>query len=144
MRRALIVSLVALALCAPVALALPPGAPPQRGGGPPPAWLEKPGPDRWLAYSSYCWTVRGAGMCADFIAPQMRSDLPRIRVVRGTPVRFHLGFRPIALQLSRVGGRTPWRLAPARGQGVHTRCRDLPRADARVVGGDASYVFRVF
>lgn len=143
MRRPLIVSLAALTICVPVARALPPGAPPQRGGGPPPAWLEKPGPDRWLAYSSYCWTIRGAGMCADFIAPQMRSDLPRIRVVRGTPVRFHLGFRPIALQLSRVGGRTQWRLAPARASSWRIAGPGVYTLFARVVGGDASYVFRV-
>jgi hypothetical protein len=82
-------------------------------------------------------------MCADFISPQLRTDLPRIRVVRGTIVRFHVGFRPISLQLSRVGGKAPWRLELARlsswkvaGPGVYTLF-------ARVIGGDASYVFRI-
>lgn len=143
MRRALIISLAALAVCAPLAHALPPGPPPKQGGGPPPAWLEKPGPDRWLAYSSYCWTVRGAGMCADFISPQMRTDLPRIRVLRGSTVRFHLGFRPSSLQLSRVGGQAPWRLTSARVSSWKVARPGLYVLFARVMGGDASYVFRM-
>jgi hypothetical protein len=80
-RRALLLSLALIAIGAPLARALPPGPPPKRGDGPPPAWLEKRGTDRWLAYSSFCWTT----MCADFVAPQLRTDLPRIRLARGRP-----------------------------------------------------------
>ena len=138
MRGALILSVPLLALCAPLARALPPGSPPTQGGGPPPAWLEKPGTDRWLAYSTFCWRT----MCADFIAPQMRTDLPRIRVARGTSVRFHLGFRPVALQLDRVGGGTK-QLAAARVSSWQVGAPGLYLLFARVAGGDASYAFRI-
>jgi hypothetical protein len=135
--------LAALAAAAPAAGAAPPDPPPKHGSGPPPAWVEKPGVDRWLAFSSYCWTAGGVGRCADFIAPQMRGDLPRIRVERGTTVRFHLGFRPTSLELERVGGRVPSRLPAARvtawkvaGPGVYVLFAGVP-------GGDASYAFRI-
>jgi hypothetical protein len=138
-RRALILSLTLLALSAPLARALPPGPPPKQGGGPPPAWLEKPGIDRWLAYSSFCWRT----MCADFIPPQMRTDLPRIRLTRGTTVRFHLGFRPSSLQLERIGRQLPWRLAAARispwtvvGPGIYVLNANGP-------AGSAGFAFRI-
>ena len=44
-RRAPLLSLALLAVCAPLAGALPPGPPPKQGGGPPLAWLEKSGAD---------------------------------------------------------------------------------------------------
>jgi hypothetical protein len=141
-RHALLVSLALIAFGAPVARALPPGPPPKRGGGPPPAWLEKPGTDRWLAYSSYCWTTGGTGLCADFIAPQMRTDLPRIRLARGTTVRFHLGFRPTSLQLWRIGGRS-WRLSSTRIAAWQAGGPGVYLLQAAVVGGDASYAFRI-
>jgi hypothetical protein len=59
-------------------------------------------------------------------------------------VRFHLGFRPVALQLSRVGGKTSWPLAPARVSSWKVAVPGVYTLFARVVGGDASYVFRVF
>ena len=138
MRRTLILSLVFLALGAPLAHALPPGKPPKQGGGPPPAWLEKPSTDRWLAYSSFCWRT----MCADFIPPQMRTDLPRIAVASGTLVRFHLGCNPSSVELSRIGGRT-WRLTPARVAAWKTRGRGTYVLQLRAGPGDASYVFRL-
>jgi hypothetical protein len=137
--RALLMAAGLLAVLAPLAHALPPGPPPKRGSGPPPAWLEKPGIDRWLAYSTFCWTT----MCADYVAPQLRTDLPRIQLARATTVRFHLGFRPSSLTLARIGGRS-WRLSTtavaawrAAGPGVY-----LLQAGVRG-GGDASYAFRV-
>jgi hypothetical protein len=137
--RALLIAAGLLAVLTPLARARPPEPPPKRGGGPPPAWLEKPGTDRWLAYSTFCWTT----MCADYVAPQLRTDLPRIRLARATSVRFHLGFRPSSLTLARIGGRS-WLLSPtavatwrAAGHGVY-----LLQAGARG-GGDASYAFRL-
>jgi hypothetical protein len=137
-RRALLLSLALIAIGAPLARALPPGPPPKRGGGPPPAWLEKPGTDRWLAYSSFCWTR----MCADFVAPQLRTDLPRIRLARGATARFHLGFRPTSLTLARSGGRS-WRLPPTRVVAWRAAGPGVYLLQAGVVGGDASYAFRV-
>jgi hypothetical protein len=142
MRGALLLWLALIAIGAPLARALPPDPPPKQGSGPPPAWLEKPGTDRWLAYSTYCWTRGGTGLCADFIAPQLRTDLPRIQVARGTGVRFHLGFRPTSLTLTRVGGRT-WRLAPARVASWKSARPGVYVLAADVVGGDASYAFRI-
>jgi hypothetical protein len=142
MRRVLVLSLAGAALCAPLARALPPGPPPKQGGGPPPAWLEKQGTDRWLAYSTYCWTTGGVGMCADFIPPQMRPDLPRIRIPRGTTARFHLGFRPTSLVLQRIGGRT-WRLSPARAASWKAAGPGVYMLQADAAAGDASYAFRI-
>jgi hypothetical protein len=67
--------------------AKPVGPPPK--GGPPPAWVETAGGSFWLAYSSYCWERT----CVDMLAPDARTDLPRIVVRAGETVRFHLGFR---------------------------------------------------
>ena len=82
-------------------------------------------------------------MCADYVAPQLRTDLPRIRLARGTTVRFRLGFRPSSLTLARIGGRS-WPLSAvavaawrAAGPGVY-----LLQAGVRG-GGDASYAFRL-
>jgi hypothetical protein len=137
--RALLVAASLLAVLAPLARALPPGQPPKRGGGPPPAWLEKPGADRWLAYSTYCWTT----MCADYVAPQLRTDLPRVRLTRGTTVRFHLGFRPSSLTLARIGGRS-WRLPTTAVAGWQAAGPGVYLLEAVVRGGgDASYAFRL-
>jgi hypothetical protein len=137
--RALIVAACLVAIAAPVALALPPGPPPKQGSGPPPAWLEKPGTDRWLAYSSYCWTT----MCADFLPPNSRPDLPRIAVAPGTLVRFHLGFRPTSLQLERFGGGRTWRLARTRVSAWKVAAHGIYVLDAHAAAGSASYVFRI-
>jgi hypothetical protein len=137
-RRALLLSLALIAIGAPLARALPPGPPPKRGDGPPPAWLEKRGTDRWLAYSSFCWTT----MCADFVAPQLRTDLPRIRLARGATVRFHLGFRPASLTVTHSGGRS-WRLPPTRVVAWRAADPGVYLLQSGVVGGDASYAFRV-
>jgi hypothetical protein len=137
--RALIVAACLLAVAAPVALALPPGPPPKQGGGPPPAWLEKPGTDRWLAYSSYCWTT----MCADFLPPDSRPDLPRIQLAPGTLVRFHLGLRPTSLRLARFGGGRTWRLARTRVSAWKVAARGIYVLDAHAAAGSASYVFRI-
>ena len=62
--------------------------------GPPPAWVETDAGDQWLAYSSFCWFTGTAGVCADYIPPRLRTDLPRIVVARGATVWIHLGFIP--------------------------------------------------
>ncbi|MDX6644704.1 MAG: hypothetical protein QOK40_431 [Miltoncostaeaceae bacterium] len=115
-----------------------PVAPAPRGGSlsPPAAWVETAGGDRWLAFSTSCWT-RG---CIDYISPEMRRDLPRIGVRPGERVVFHLGLEPRALTL-RVGRRSyalPASGAPSwrvRGGGVVVLQAFAPR-------GDAAYVAR--
>ena len=128
---------LALAAVAP-ALGRPIGdPPPPREDGPPPAWVDTTLGERWLAFSSYCW-VR---VCADYIPPSRRRDLPRIVLTRGEIVRFHLGFRPrtVSLILGRTtirlaAGRPAWRV---RGRGGAA----LLAATAPV--GDASYAARL-
>jgi hypothetical protein len=91
-------------LGASAAGAVPKPPPPTVTGvrsAPPPAWIETRRSDRWLEFSSYCWTTA----CADFQPPAQRTDLPRIKVARGEVVRFHLRFTPSQLTL-RIGFRT--------------------------------------
>jgi hypothetical protein len=141
---------VAAALACSAALAAPavarPGAPAPRSGptSPPPAWMESSGGERWLLFSSYCWTKKGArpvASCADFIPPTMRPDLPRIVLRAGERVRLHLGFRPTTLSVT-VGKRT-YRL-PASATAVwHARVpAGVATLSARGRGGSASYVAR--
>lgn len=109
----------------PSAAARPPGPPPTVPGvrsAPPPAWIETRRADKWLAFSSYCWTVT----CIDSRPFPDRTDIPRIVVSRGEIVRFHLGFQPATLTM-RLAGRTftlaaarvsSWRVRGATGYGV--------------------------
>src|SRR5918911_2296530 len=74
-------------------------------GGPPAAWVETRAGDRWLAFSSFCWSGPGAGgaatgRCVDYVAPQRRRDLPTIVLRTGELARFHLGFRPRSVSLN--------------------------------------------
>ncbi|MDX6647779.1 MAG: hypothetical protein QOK40_3506 [Miltoncostaeaceae bacterium] len=124
-----------------------PIAPAPTSAGPPPAWVQTRAGDRWLAFSSYCWTRRGAsgagtGLCVDFMAPQHRRDLPTIRLRAGELVRFHLGFKPHSVSLN-IGRRSvplsnvaapSWRVIGAGGAAL------LFATSAR---GDASYAARL-
>jgi hypothetical protein len=88
------------------AAAAPPPPPPTVQGVPqlpPTAWIETRGGDRWLAFSDFCWTRA----CVDFELPQRRTDVPKVRLIRGEIVRFHLGFRPSRLALELAGTRYP-------------------------------------
>ena len=92
-----------------VALGRPP-RPPPTPAGPPPAWVGTAAGDRWLAYSSFCWSRAGGrgagtGLCVDYAAPPRRRDLPTIRLRTGELVRFHLGFRPRSVSLN-IGRRS--------------------------------------
>jgi hypothetical protein len=79
-----------------------PAAPAPSAGrrGPPPAWIETRRGNRWLGYSSYCWTHSGLqrhtlGLCADFLAPKCsQKSVPKLRVDAGEQVRAHLGYTP--------------------------------------------------
>jgi hypothetical protein len=91
------VVLAGLALLAPAhAAARPaPPAPERPPGAPPRAWIETGRAERWLAYSSYCWfSTSTSGLCADYIDPGRRNDLPRIAVRRGELVHIYLAFVP--------------------------------------------------
>jgi hypothetical protein len=129
------------------ALARPPGPAPD-SVGPPPAWIGTAAGDRWLAFSSYCWSRRpgagapATGRCVDLIAPQHRRDLPTIRLRAGELVRFHLGFRPRSVSLN-IGRRSfplsnvaapSWRVRGPGGVGLLFATH--PR-------GDASYAARL-
>jgi hypothetical protein len=124
-----------------------PAVPGPTSAGPPPAWVETRAGDRWLAFSSYCWTRRGAsgggtGLCVDYRAPQNRRDLPTIRLRAGELARFHLGFKPRSVSLN-IGRRSiplsnvaapSWRVIGAGGPAL------LFATSAR---GDASYAARL-
>jgi hypothetical protein len=59
--------------------------------GPPPAWVETLSRSKWMAFSSYCWSVSSGSVrkavCADMIPPQSRNDLPTLTVRRGELLR---------------------------------------------------------
>src|SRR3954447_8967592 len=58
--------------------------------GPPRAWVRVAGRSTWMAFSSFCWTgPEGTGMCADYVAPPERTDLPEIAPRRGDDLTFH-------------------------------------------------------
>ena len=137
----------ALAALGGVAAAMPGGPPPEPGpASPPPAWIDSAKGDHWLAYSSYCWTA-GEGSdpvaaCVDFIPPEMRSELPSLRLRRGELVRFHLGFTPTEVSIQ-VGKRSfslaatadpTWRV---RGKGK------FATLSVQAEGGSASYVTQI-
>jgi hypothetical protein len=124
---------------AAAAVAAPSADPPDAGSAAPPAaWLDTPGADRWLGYSTYCWTTQ----CADYINPEMRDDLPTIAVRRGQVVRFRLGFIPTSLSLQ-VGGRS-YELKPKQNAAWRVRGKGgVLVLFATAEGGDASYVAKL-
>jgi len=120
--------------------AVPKPPPPKVSGAassPPPAWIETTAGDRWLAFGSYCWKT----LCADFIPPEMRPELPRITLRRGETVRFHVGFAPRSLTLG-VGGKT-FKLAARRVSSWRAVRGGLATLHARAASGSASYVARL-
>jgi hypothetical protein len=139
MRRSLAPALAAAAcLAAGSPAAARPSAPaPTRGSlSPPAAWVGTAGGDRWLAFSTSCWS---AG-CIDYIDPEMRRDLPRIALRRGEVVVFHLGFRPRSLSL-RVG-RRPHSLPASASPSWRVRGGGVAVLQAFARRGDAAYVAR--
>jgi hypothetical protein len=118
--------------------------PPRLENGPPPAWIETERGAYWLSFSSYCWEAQRTALCADFIAPADRHDLPSMRVRRGEVVRFHLAFRPAEVSLqffSKGGSPAGFSLEPRRVMswtvergGPMSLLARAPKA------GDASYV----
>jgi hypothetical protein len=133
---------LAAAVClatAATAAARPPAPAPDRGSlSPPRAWVATPAGDRWLAFSTSCWTTG----CIDYVNPEMRRDLPRIAVRRGEVIRFHLGFAPRSLSL-RVGTRT-YTLRAGRTAAWRVRGRGgVLLLQAFGGKGDAGYVARL-
>ena len=129
--------LLLASLAAAVSLA-PPGPPPKIGpSGPPPAWIEVGGRSVWLAYSSYCWRTRTKTLCADYVPPSYRKDIPTVRARRGEAARLHFGFRPrrvtVGTQKLAPGRVTRWRVTKA----------GLALIFVLAPAGDASYVVRV-
>jgi hypothetical protein len=106
-------------------------APPERSGGPPPAWIETQAGNQWLGYSTFCWTRHTGkgetGICADAITPTCdQSQVPHVFVEEGETVRAHLGFTPTEASLlggpslvggtSALNGRTmEWKIGEAGG-----------------------------
>jgi len=135
-------ALVALAVMvlAGSAVAAPPGKPPQPAGvpsAPPPAWIEAGATEKWLAYSSYCWKIA----CVDYVSPQMRKDLPVVRIRRGEPVTFHLGFVPSQLSVSQ--GQKTRSLPPRKVVSWRPAAGVASIFAVRKAGGDASYAVRI-
>jgi hypothetical protein len=140
---AALVTGAALVLLAPAPAAARPAppAPDHPAFAPPPAWLETARAERWLAYSSYCWTTPTRGLCADYANPRSRTDLPRFAVSRGEIVRIHLGFVPTEAYVE-VGRRSPRVEA---GRILEVRIRESGVLIVHVYSrqGDASYVARL-
>ena len=83
---------------------------PATASGPPPAWIESSRQTTWLAYSGYCWKT----VCADYLPPASRPDLPTFAIVRGAAIRLHFGFQPSKVTITALGARTSTRsFAPA-------------------------------
>ena len=121
---------------ASAAVAVPPGPPPKVGGtsvAPPPAWIEAGKVQKWLAYSSYCWTTA----CVDFIPPAMRTDVPSLTVRRGRAVTIHFRFLPKNVT---VRGLV---VAPGRIVTWRPRTAGLALVAADAATGDASYLVRI-
>jgi hypothetical protein len=138
--RGLLIALSLLAALAGYAVAAPPGAPPKPAGvpgAPPPAWIEAGTAEKWLAYSTNCWKVA----CVDYISPEMRKDLPALRIRRGQAVTVHLGFVPSRLSVSQ-GDRTR-RLVPRRTATWRPGAGVASIFAVRKAGGDASYAVRI-
>ncbi len=131
---------VLLAQASPASAWPPPPAPEHSKGSPPPAWIETSRAERWLAYSSYCWTTPTRGLCADYIDPFRRTDLPRFGVGKGEVVRVHLGFLPTEAYVT-IGKRT---FRPEPSQILEVRVRTSGVLVVHVYGrrGDAGYVGR--
>ena len=78
--------------------------------GPRAAWAETVSKSTWLAYSGYCWKT----VCADYLPPASRPDLPTIAIARGTVVRLHFAFRPSKITVTSLGATTSQKtLTPA-------------------------------
>jgi hypothetical protein len=136
----------ALAAAAPALAASWPGRPASKPPklqqpGPPPAWIETHTTSRWLAYSSYCWTT----VCADFLPPQSRPDLPLVRVTRGTGVRIHFAFVPrdarVTLLTARGGKR--FALGKVRIAEWTPTAAGVAVIETHAAGGSASYAARI-
>jgi len=116
----------------------PPPKVPGVRAAPPPAWIETRGGARWLAFASYCWSVT----CVDSRPVEQRTDVPRITVVSGEVVRFHLRFQPTELMVrldSTTSPLKPERVASWRVHGP-SGVADLT---ARAEPGSAGYVARL-
>lgn len=131
---------VLLAQASPAAARPAPPALEHPKGAPPPAWIETSRAERWLAYSSYCWTTPTRGLCADYIDPFRRTDLPRFGVDKGEVVRIHLDFVPTEAYVT-IGKRT---VRPDPGRILEVRVRSSGVLVVHVYGpkGDAGYVGR--
>jgi hypothetical protein len=137
---------LALALIGSHVAAGQPSDPPPKVAGvanpPPPAWVDLGSRDRWLAYSSFCWTTA----CVDFIPPARRPDLPVLSSTHGSRLRFHLGFLPRSTSLALVdanGTRRRWLLARARTPAWRAVTTGVLILEARSARGSASYAFRL-
>ena len=146
-----LLALVAVLILAPAAAAAGWPGPPRTAAprltqqGPPPAWVETRSRSTWMAFSSYCWRTPRKVVCADAIPPQSRTDLPEMRVARGTLVRLHLGFRPRSAHLTvfRGVGFRHFVLAPRRVLAWRAATAGVASLDVRAGAGGASYLVRM-
>jgi hypothetical protein len=104
--------------------------------GPPPAWIETKAGSSWLGFSSSCWRIGDAGVCADAAAPRCgRQGTPDMDVSQGETVRAHLGYDASEASVdnakAQLDGRTvSWRVAESGPFALFTKGKQ----------GDASYV----
>jgi hypothetical protein len=138
--RGALIAVGLLSALAGYAFAAPPGKPPKPAGVPgvpPPAWIEAGTTEKWLAYSTYCWKVA----CVDYVSPEMRKDLPVLRIRRGQAVTVHLRFVPS--QLSANQGESTRRLVPRETATWRPVGGVASIFAVRKAGGDASYAVRI-
>jgi len=129
-----------VAACGSATAAQPSGKAPAAGSnGPPPAWIETKAGNRWLGFSSYCWSHRkgsgSTGVCADMAVPKCsQRSVPNLSVESGERVRAHLGYKPEEASVEDVdtklkGRIVVWRISRPGPFLLFTRGR----------GGDATY-----
>ncbi len=76
-------------------------------------------------------------MCADYVPPSLRRDIPTVTVRRGEVARIHFGFRPRRVT---VGTQ---KLAPGRVARWRVTKAGLALIFVLAPAGDASYVVRI-
>jgi len=129
----------------------PPRTPPPRlhQQGPPPAWVETQSRSKWMAFSSYCWSVSSGSsrkaVCADMIPPQSRDDLPTLTVRPGQMLRIHLAYSPreAHVTLFQLSSFRHYALRPGRVLAWRVPGSGVVSVDTRAASGDAAYLVRL-
>lgn len=113
---------------------------PATASGPPPAWAETASASKWLAYAGYCWRT----VCADYLPPASRPDLPAIRIARGARLRLHFGFRPTTLVVTTLASTTSRQtVTPAQVVIWRPKRQGAATLSLKGAGGSVTYAVRI-